>query len=97
MTTTAFVPGLMDRSRFDGLDVVFVSDRDAALAASPSLMLVDLDRCENPEDFRLEKVRVIGFASHVDADRQAAGRAAGFDEVLPRSVFFRRLRELVAR
>ena len=33
-------------------------------------------------------VRVIGFGSHVDVARLKAARAAGCDEVLPRSAFF---------
>jgi hypothetical protein len=39
---------------------------------------------------RLGAVRTVGFASHVDDDLLAAARAAGCDEVLARSVFFRR-------
>ena len=40
--------------------------------------------------------RVIAFGSHVDAELLAAARAAGCDEVLPRSKFFARARELLA-
>jgi hypothetical protein len=39
---------------------------------------------------RLGHARTIGFASHVDDELIGAARAAGCDEVLPRSVFFRR-------
>jgi hypothetical protein len=40
-------------------------------------------------------IRTIGFGSHVDHDLLDAARAAGCNEVLPRSAFFRRLEELL--
>lgn len=39
--------------------------------------------------------RVIGFGSHVDAERLKAARAAGCDLVLPRSAFFEQLSGLL--
>jgi len=36
-------------------------------------------------------IRVIGFGPHVDDELLAAAAVAGVDEVVPRSVFFRRL------
>ena len=39
--------------------------------------------------------RVIGFASHVDTEVIRAARAAGFDDVVPRSEFTRLLPELL--
>ncbi|MDQ1373520.1 MAG: hypothetical protein QOJ09_858, partial [Actinomycetota bacterium] len=40
-------------------------------------------------------VRTIGFGSHVDRELLDAARAAGCDEVMARSEFFRRVRELL--
>lgn len=90
----AFVPDLMDRSRFGGVEVRFV--RTPADARTADLVVVDLDRCEDVEGFGALAGRGIAFGSHVDDDRMARGRAAGFDEVLARSVFFRRLPDLLS-
>jgi DNA-binding NarL/FixJ family response regulator len=40
-------------------------------------------------------VRLIAFGSHVDVERLREARSAGFDEVLPRSEFTRRLVSLL--
>jgi hypothetical protein len=40
---------------------------------------------------------VVGFGSHVDTDVHQQAVAAGYEEVLARSVFFRRLPELLDR
>ncbi len=95
MTVCAYVPGLMDRSRFDHHEISFVSTPQEAIDAAPGLLIVDLDRCDEPEAFRIDGARVIGFGSHVDAERLDAAEAFGFDDVLPRSVFFRRMAEIV--
>lgn len=95
MTIAAFVPDLMDRSRFGNADVVFVANATDAIQSNAELVLVDLDRCDEPAEFRLVGTTVIGFGSHVDLESAAAARAAGFDEVLARSVFFRRLPQIV--
>jgi len=42
-----------------------------------------------------EPPRIIGFLSHVQTDLAAAARAAGADEVLPRSAFSARLPEIL--
>jgi len=39
--------------------------------------------------------RTVGFAAHVDEELIAAASAAGCDEVLARSVFFRRFPDFV--
>lgn len=90
----AHVPDLMDRSKFGAISVRFV--RHAAEAEGASLVLVDLDRCADVESFAALPARTVGYCSHVDGDRMAAASGAGFDQVLARSVFFRRLSELVA-
>lgn len=92
----AFVPNLMDRSRFGGSKVVFVSSANAVIETGAEVLIVDLDRCDDPAAYRLDGISVIGFGSHVDVASADAAREAGFDEVLARSVFFRRLPELLA-
>ncbi len=93
MKVSAFVPNLMDRSRFSGGSTTFV--KTAAELAGSDLVIVDLDRCDDPGAFRIDGPRVIGFGSHVDVESAAAAEAAGYDEVLPRSVFFRRVSEIL--
>jgi hypothetical protein len=91
----AWVPDLMDRSRFPQ-GVTFVNAPEELAATGADLLVVDLNRIDEPAVVAAGSARLVGFASHVDDDRLAAARAAGFDEVLPRSVFFRRLPQLLA-
>jgi CheY-like chemotaxis protein len=83
-------------ARAAGLDTVTCRDSTALLAAvdrKPALALLDL---HNPgltietvvPALRTAGIRVVGFGSHVDLARLKAARAAGCDEVLPRSAFF---------
>ena len=90
MTIAAHVPNLFDRSRFEGR-VVFVDTPDDARSCAPDLLIVDLDRCEDLHGFRIDGPRIVGFGPHVDSSGHQKARDAGYDEVLPRSVFFRRL------
>lgn len=90
----AHIPNLMDRSRFGGDKVRFV-DR-AQAAAEADCVIVDLDRCDDIDSFAALDCYTIGFCAHVDADRMEAAASAGFDEVMARSAFFRRLPELLA-
>jgi DNA-binding NarL/FixJ family response regulator len=46
-------------------------------------------------DEHLNSVRLLGFFSHVRADLQKAAVAAGYDIVIPRSVFSRDLAEIL--
>jgi len=97
----AFVPDLMDRSRVEiasqaaGRRVDFVSrpvDLVAAVSRGVAFALVDLAHPGVLDVLpRLRQAHTVGFASHVDKDLLAAARAAGCDEVLPRSAVFRRL------
>ncbi len=90
----AHVPNVFDRSRF-GDRVVFVDSGLEAAAAEPVAIMVDLDRCDDPADFRIQGPTVIGFGSHVDVAAHQRARELGYDLVLPRSQFFRRLPELL--
>jgi DNA-binding response OmpR family regulator len=93
---------LLDGSRIAGhakaagLEAITCRDSAAlrvALGRRPALALIDL---HNPglaveavvPELLAAGVRVVGFGSHVDVARLKAARAAGCDEVLPRSAFF---------
>lgn len=89
----ACVPNLMDRSRFGGADVVFIDSPADAIDAS--LVIVDLDRCDEADGFAALPGHTVGFGAHVDAERIAAATLAGFGEALARSAFFRRLPDLL--
>jgi hypothetical protein len=89
MRVLAFVPDLMDRSKL-GAGVEFVRTIDELADAEPGdVVLIDLARAASLPVLA-DGVRSIAFGSHVDDERLAAARAAGIDDVLPRSVFFRR-------
>jgi hypothetical protein len=91
----AWVPDLLDRSRF-GAGVRFVDHPEDLADADAEVVVVDLDRLDDPSRLGPVAGRAVGFAAHVGAERLAAARAAGFAEALPRSVFFRRLPDLLA-
>jgi hypothetical protein len=98
MTVFAFVPDLMDRSRLTGLDVTFVTGPDElAAAGAGDVVVVDLSRPGVLDALSAldSSARTIGFGSHVDTELLDAARAAGCDEVMARSEFFRRARELL--
>ena len=94
-----FAPDLGDRSRFDAYLVTHVRSAgklaEFAQSSEPDLVIVDLDRTSAPADFRIENAHVVGFGSHVETDRHEDALDAGFDAVMARSIFFRRLPELL--
>lgn len=94
MTIVAHIPNLFDRSRFSG-KATFVETPEEASALNPELVIVDLDRCEDLEGFRIDGPTVIGFGPHVDTSLHKRAEACGYSEVLARSVFFKRLPELL--
>ena len=96
MRALAYTPDLMDRSKVAAAlpGVRFVARPGDLATDEADLVVVDLDRPDVLEVLpALRAPRVVGFASHVDADTLAAARAAGCD-ALPRSRFFRVLPEL---
>ena len=96
MTIAAFVPNLLDRSRFDD-QVTFVDSPSEVEILAPSLVIVDLDRCSDIEGFRVSgSATVMGFGPHVDTDLHREATVHGYDEVLARSLFFKRLPELLS-
>ena len=92
----AFVPDLMDRSRLvaPATEVIFVSDPVDLAGTGADLVVVDLSRPGVTEALAEVDVPSVGFASHVDEATIAAGWAAGCDEVLTRSQFFKTFTKL---
>jgi len=74
----------------------------ALLEPPPKLLIVDLNSRSQPiaaiQGLRAEKngVRVVAFLSHVQTELAAQARAAGCDEVMPRSVFTQNLAAILA-
>jgi CheY-like chemotaxis protein len=77
----------------------------AAEEQAPDLILVDLHNEKiNPLELArqlkanesLKMIPLLGFFSHVQTDLQRAAIEAGFDQVLPRSVFSRDLGKILA-
>ena len=78
---------------------------NAAAEHSPDLILVDLHN-EKLHPIELanalkanesaKAIPLLGFFSHVQTDRQQAALAAGYDQVIPRSVFSRDLAKILA-
>lgn len=94
----AYVPDLMDRSKVAAAgDVTFVS-RPADLPAASEeadVVVVDLTRPGVVDVLAGLHGRVIAFANHTAREAMAAARAAGCDEVMPRSEFFTRVDDLL--
>ncbi len=104
----AFVPDLMDRSRFPAA-VEFVAEGGLEEASvdlqDADLVVVDLSRLTSLDVLdglvgerggpRRDASSVLGFAPHVDGELADAARSRGCT-VYARSVFFRRLVELLA-
>jgi len=92
-----------------GAEISFPRSREAliekARAAKPRMILIDLhnERLEPvalatdlKADEELREVPLVGFFSHVQTELQRNALAAGFDQVLPRSVFARDLPKILA-
>ena len=78
---------------------------NAAAEQSPTLIIVDLHNEKlNPFELALElkanegvkTIPLLGFFSHVQTDLQRAALEAGYDQVIPRSVFSRDLAKILA-
>jgi len=71
----------------------------------PDLIIADLhsQRCDPVElatrlkaDDQLKSIPLLGFFSHVQIELQQAAKAAGFDQVLPRSAFVNQLSAILS-
>ena len=78
---------------------------DAAVEQSPSLIIVDLHNeklnaialgLELKANEGAKRIPLLGFFSHVQTDLQRAALEAGYDQVIPRSVFSRDLAKILA-
>ena len=91
------------------VEIGFPRTTEALLAkaneAKPSLILVDLHNQRlDPIDLarqlksshELSEVTRLGFFSHVDTNLKRTAEEAGYDRVIPRSVFARDLAEILA-
>jgi PleD family two-component response regulator len=103
-----FTSKIKTAARQVGVDVAFVRSSGAALAEmrtnSPALVIFDLN---NPRtdplgtvaamkgDPALACIPTVAFVSHVQTDLMDAARAAGVDDILPRSAFTVRLTEIL--
>jgi CheY-like chemotaxis protein len=93
-----------------GVGISFARTRDDIMAQArelaPSLIVFDLNSPRTDPlaaiaalkaDPALATIPTIGFASHVHTELIAAARAAGVDEVLPRSAFAAGLPAILGR
>ena len=92
-----------------GSEISFPRNSEALLQkareAKPKLIIVDLHNekiepsslaNELKADEELRSIPLLGFFSHVQTELQRDAIAAGFDRVIPRSVFARDLSQLLA-
>jgi hypothetical protein len=91
----------MDRTRIEaavGGRVTFVSKLDDLRSIDVDVVVADLTRVDDPVELRrvAPRARIIVFGPHVDHEVLEAASNAGIDDVLPRSIFFRTVDELLA-
>ena len=99
-TIVALVPDLMDQSRLSAAAtdrIEFVRSIDPTPLMSADVVVVDLARVDDLSAVRraAPHSRIIAFGPHVDDPALTAARAAGIDEVMPRSQFFRQINDLL--
>ena len=91
-----------------GVEISFPRSLEAVVSKAretkPGLILVDLHNQridpvalarELKADDELRSIRLLGFFSHVQTELQRNALAAGFDRVVPRSVFARDLGQIL--
>ena len=92
-----------------GTEISFPRNKDAlfqkAREAKPQLIIVDLHNqkiesaalaTELKSDEELRAIPLLGFFSHVQTELQRNAIAAGFDQVIPRSIFARDLSKILS-
>ena len=92
-----------------GTEISFPRNQDAliqkAREAKPQLIIVDLHNekiepaslaNELKADEELRAIPLLGFFSHIQTELQRNAVAAGFDQVIPRSVFARDLSKILS-
>lgn len=104
MKVAAYTPDLMDRSRITSAlrdaEIKYVASPEALVGlAGIDLVVVDLSKkgvLEAVAGIVASGVRLVAYGSHVDKKLLDEARAAGVEEVLPRSKFFGGLPELAS-
>jgi CheY-like chemotaxis protein len=104
-----FISKIRETGKALGLIVNFPRNLEALRATIaedlPALILVDLhhqklDAIELAsalkENDTVKDVPLLGFFSHVQTDLQRQAVQAGYDEVIPRSIFFRDLAKILS-
>ena len=104
-----FASKISATARALGMVVSFPRSLAALIALAneeqPDLFVVDLHNAKlNPIEIaaqlksteKLRSVRLLGFFSHVNVDLQRQAVEAGYDEVMPRSLFARDLAKILA-
>jgi len=103
-----FLSRIREAAKARGLEVLgarTVVDLLAACRPPPRLVIMDLDRMRPPAAEGLAALRaepglasipVVGFFSHVHAERGRQAREAGCTKAMPRSVFVQELDGLLA-
>jgi CheY-like chemotaxis protein len=96
---------LAETAKHLGVEVKVAANGDALLSlleGQPKLVIVDLNARTQPlqtiEKLRQTRkdIRVVGFLSHAQTELAAQARAAGCDEVLPRSSFTQNLAAILS-
>jgi CheY-like chemotaxis protein len=90
------------------VEISFPRSQEAVVSKArelkPGLIVVDLHNQridpvalarELKADEELRDIRLLGFFSHVQTELQRSALSAGFDQVIPRSVFARDLPEIL--
>ena len=104
-----FISKIRETGKALGMVVNFPRNLDALRATIaedvPQLIIVDLhhqklDAIQLASELKanetLKSVSLLGFFSHVQVDLQRQAVQAGYDAVLPRSIFFRDLAKILA-
>ena len=103
-----FLSRIREAARGPGLTVRSVRrlpELRAACQPAPRVIFLDLDAARLPvaevlaalrSDPELAAIPLVGFVSHVHAEKAAAARAAGCTQVLARSAFVKELPSLLA-
>ena len=104
-----FISKIRETGKALGMIVNFPRNLDGLRASItedvPELILVDLHHqkldavglaLELKANEHIKRVPLLGFFSHIEADLQRQAIHAGYDAVLPRSIFFRDLAKILA-
>ncbi len=104
-----FISKIRETGKALGVNVKFPRNLDALWATvteeMPQLIVVDLHHqklnavqlaTKLKTNETLKDIPLLGFFSHVQADLQRQAMQAGYDKVLPRSIFFRDLATILA-